>query len=146
MRMFLICTTALVLPGVIGGCRKEDETPPSAPPSAAVAYPAPETRPQPTDGRNAASGPVSASQKPTPPVATKPPPPVPMPAAGAPGQMAVPGNLASPCQNDVPCGTHRCNVTYGKCAFPCQTNVDCLAPNACTTGFCVPAPVAQPQK
>jgi hypothetical protein len=34
---------------------------------------------------------------------------------------------------------HRCNLQYGKCAFPCQTNVDCLSPNTCMTGLCVPA-------
>ena len=54
--------------------------------------------------------------------------------------MAVPGPVAFQCQNDVPCGTHHCNVQYGKCAFPCQTNVDCITPNSCIMGLCVPAP------
>ena len=58
------------------------------------------------------------------------------PAAG--GQMAVPGPVAFQCTNDVPCGTHHCNVQYGKCAFPCQTNNDCITPNACVMGLCVP--------
>jgi hypothetical protein len=58
------------------------------------------------------------------------------PAAG--GQMAVPGPVAFQCTNDVPCGTHHCNVQYGKCAFPCQTNTDCITPNACVMGLCVP--------
>jgi hypothetical protein len=66
------------------------------------------------------------------------------PAAG--GQMAVPGPVAFQCTNDVPCGTHHCNVQYGKCAFPCQTNTDCITPNACVMGLCVPQmPQAAPQ-
>src|SRR5260370_24627997 len=148
MRTLLICTTALVLPGVVGGCKKEDETPTTAAPSAAVAYPVSQTSGsrQPPDGRTPASAPATDSQSLAPPVATQPPTraPSPMPRSAAPGQMAVPGPLASTCQNDVPCGTHYCNMAYGKCAFPSQTHVDCLAPNAFITGFFVPAPVPQP--
>jgi hypothetical protein len=55
-------------------------------------------------------------------------------------QMAVPGPVAFSCQNDVPCGTHHCNIQYGKCAFPCQTAADCITPNTCMMGLCVPAP------
>ena len=62
------------------------------------------------------------------------------PAAPAGGQMAVPGAVAFSCQNDVPCGTHHCNTQYGKCAFPCQSAVDCISPNTCMMGLCVPAP------
>jgi hypothetical protein len=65
----------------------------------------------------------------------------PAPAASpAGGQMAVPGAVAFSCQNDVPCGTHHCNTQYGKCAFPCQSANDCIAPNTCMMGLCVPAP------
>src|SRR6185437_4495538 len=63
--------------------------------------------------------------------------PTPAPAGSA-GAMAVPGPVAFQCTNDVPCGTHHCNVQYGKCAFPCQSNVDCISPNACVMGLCVP--------
>ncbi len=65
---------------------------------------------------------------------------------GAPGAptatapMATPGPLAFACQNDVPCGTHHCNTQYGKCAFPCQSASDCIAPNQCMAGLCVPLP------
>ena len=65
---------------------------------------------------------------------------------GAPGAptaaspMATPGPLAFSCQNDVPCGTHHCNTQYGKCAFPCQSASDCIAPNQCMAGLCVPIP------
>jgi hypothetical protein len=54
--------------------------------------------------------------------------------------MATPGPLALPCQNDMVCGLHHCNTQYGKCAFPCQTAADCVAPNSCTMGVCLPAP------
>jgi hypothetical protein len=55
-------------------------------------------------------------------------------------QMAVPGPIAFQCQNDVPCGTHHCNMQYGKCAFPCQSAADCISPNQCLAGLCIPAP------
>jgi hypothetical protein len=54
--------------------------------------------------------------------------------------MATPGPLAFSCQNDVPCGTHHCNTQYGKCAFPCQSAADCIQPNQCMAGLCVPIP------
>jgi hypothetical protein len=54
--------------------------------------------------------------------------------------MATPGPLAFSCQNDVPCGTHHCNMQYGKCAFPCQSANDCIPPNTCMAGLCIPAP------
>ena len=63
---------------------------------------------------------------------------MPQPAAG--GQMAVPGPLAFPCQNDSACGLAHCNTQYGKCAFPCQSDVDCIQGASCNamTGFCLP--------
>ncbi len=68
------------------------------------------------------------------------PAPAPAPTPASSGQMAVPGQLAFQCQNDVPCGTHHCNTQYGKCAFPCQSAADCITPNQCMAGLCVPAP------
>jgi hypothetical protein len=54
----------------------------------------------------------------------------PMPGAGAApaagGAMAVPGPAALPCTNDAMCMTHRCNTQYGKCAFPCESDSDCI--------------------
>jgi hypothetical protein len=54
--------------------------------------------------------------------------------------MATPGPLALPCQNDSACGFARCNTQYQKCAFPCQSQVDCAAGNTCNTmtGLCLP--------
>jgi hypothetical protein len=51
--------------------------------------------------------------------------------APAGGQMAAPGPLALPCQNDSGCGTHRCNTQFGKCAYPCQTDTDCIQGSTC---------------
>jgi hypothetical protein len=48
--------------------------------------------------------------------------------------MAVPGPLATPCQNDGPCLLHKCNVQYGKCAFPCESDNDCNTGNYCAKG------------
>ncbi len=96
------------------------------------AYPQqpPGAYPQPTAGypQQAAPQPTYAA-----------PVPAPTAAPGATtGQMAVPGPVAFQCTNDVPCGTHHSNTQYGKCAFPCQTNVDCISPNSCVMGLCVP--------
>ena len=124
-------TTAAAYPGYPPG---------SAPPP--PGYPAPQTQQQPPPGYPPAPA-ATYSQYPqqAPPAPTAPPqtapPPVPPPAAS--GQMAVPGPIATPCQNDVPCLTHRCNVQYGKCAFPCQSAVDCIAPNQCIAGVCMPS-------
>jgi len=52
--------------------------------------------------------------------------------------QAVPGPLALPCQSDITCGTHKCNLQYQKCAFPCATAVDCAAGMNCMSGLCVP--------
>lgn len=59
------------------------------------------------------------------------------------GTMATPGPLALPCQNDGACGTHKCNMQFQKCAFPCQTAVDCGSGFNCMMGIC--APGAAPQ-
>jgi len=54
--------------------------------------------------------------------------------------------MALPCQTDADCMTHRCNVKYGKCVFPCITNVDCVLGTQCMEGagkgICVPTPPA----
>ena len=53
--------------------------------------------------------------------------------------MSVPGAMATPCQDDSPCLTHKCNLQYQKCAFPCTPgNDDCQPGNNCIAGACVP--------
>jgi hypothetical protein len=91
-----------------------------------------------------------ASVQPTyaPPSATTTPPAATVPQA-APGQMATPGPTALACQNDSQCVTHRCNTKYGKCAFPCQSDGDCVDGTTCITAvgpaaaFCAPKPPGQ---
>lgn len=66
-----------------------------------------------------------------------------------PGQLATPGPTALACQNDSQCLTHKCNLQYGKCAFPCVSDNDCIQGSTCMTALgaaaaCVPkAPGAQ---
>jgi hypothetical protein len=131
--------------------KKQDDTQPpavAAAPSAYQSYP-PQSypppqpayaQPSPQPYPNQYPPPAPAYAQPAPPMTG--PAPVPTyPAAPATStQMAVPGPIAFLCQNDVPCGTHHCNMQYGKCAFPCQSAADCISPNQCMAGLCVPAP------
>jgi len=49
--------------------------------------------------------------------------------------------VALPCQADVTCGLHRCNLAAGRCTFPCQTHADCQAGSQCFAPVCVLAGV-----
>ncbi len=61
----------------------------------------------------------------------------PQPTATTP--TAPPSPLALPCQSDATCGTHKCNMQVGKCAFPCaNSQTDCAAGMGCMAGVCVP--------
>ena len=56
-----------------------------------------------------------------------------------------PGPMALPCTSDTHCMTHRCNVRYGKCAFPCHGDVDCVPGTQCfvaagAMATCIPKP------
>jgi|SRR5579883_1851777 hypothetical protein len=69
-----------------------------------------------------------------------PQPPAAAPDAGA-SAMAIPDPIAFACTDDTGCGTHRCNLAYGKCAFPCATAaLDCAKGMSCVVGICVPPP------
>lgn len=47
--------------------------------------------------------------------------------------------LAGSCQNDLACGTHRCDRSVGRCAFPCvNTAQDCASGMVCNSDICVP--------
>jgi hypothetical protein len=52
--------------------------------------------------------------------------------------LSQPNALALPCATDAQCLTHRCNVAAGKCAWPCQSDSDCLPGNACIAPTCLP--------
>ena len=88
--------------------------------------------------------PPGGYQQPPPQATYGQPPPATGPTAAPAGSMATPGPLALPCQNDGACGLHRCNVQFQKCAFPCQTPVDCAAGNNCVVGVCAPKPPGSP--
>lgn len=160
MRVLLTCTALAALFAAMGGCKKQDDTQqPAAAPTATApygyqqGYPPPQGTypqqqypqqqyPQQQYPQPAPTATYGSPYQPAPAPAPA-PAPVPVAPAGS-GQMAVPGPVAFQCQNDVPCGTHHCNLQYGKCAFPCQSNVDCISPNTCIVGLCVPAPPQQP--
>ncbi len=151
MRTLSICVLAASVIGLVTACGSKNAQQPGTTPAASgyPGYPPPQGQypqgaytQQPTGypgtpGVAPATGyPQTAGQPmPAPTMA----PPTGAPAASG-GPMATPGPLAFSCQNDVPCGTHHCNMQYGKCAFPCQSANDCIAPNQCLAGLCVPVP------
>jgi hypothetical protein len=73
----------------------------------------------------------------------------PQPTGPVAGQMATPGPTALACQNDSQCMTHRCNTQFGKCAFPCQSDADCIQGASCfvaagPAAACLPKPPGAP--
>jgi hypothetical protein len=148
MRTLLTCAAILTALAVVSACaKKQDDTQP--PNTAATAYGAyPQAYPAATGYPAAPGYPQAGGYPQQPTTAPTSQYPAQNPAAQAPAvsptapataaTMAVPGPLALPCQNDLSCGTHHCNTQYGKCAFPCQSPADCLSPNQCMAGLCVP--------
>ena len=124
-------TFSAVLLGVVSvvGCvvacgSSNQQQPPPAPSAYNTAYPPPTTGtaypPPTTTAYPSATGPVQ-------------------------GQLAVPGPMAFPCQNDSACGTHKCNTQYQKCAHPCQSDFDCIQGASCLgagqpLATCIPKP------
>ncbi len=75
--------------------------------------------------------------------------PTPTAPPGANGAMATPGPTALACQNDSQCMTHRCNMQFQKCAFPCISDNDCIQGTMCFTAggpaaICMPKPPGSP--
>jgi len=157
MRMIVLRTAVL---GVLGTCLisacKKDEQPPPAQPGQyqqQPGYPAqPGQYPQ-QPGYPPAQQPGYPAQQPGYPPAQQPGYPAPAPApAPAPGYPAAPASptpatgaptsqpsaVAFPCQTDVQCLSHRCNMQVGKCAWPCQSNDDCQPGFQCVSPACVP--------
>ena len=135
LRTSLFALAGLVL--IVSGCAKDNDTPAAAP----APYVAPTAAPV-----AAAPQPAVVAATPAPvvaaPVATA---PAATPAAAPAGTMATPNAFALPCQNDQSCGFARCNVQFGKCAFPCAGPVDCAAGATCNavTGLCLPGGAPQ---
>jgi hypothetical protein len=134
LRRPLFALAGLVLTAT--GCAKDPDTAPAAAPAPYVA-----------PGQPAATAaypqPAVAAAPATVPAATV---PAAVPAApAAAGTMATPNAFALPCQNDQSCGFAKCNVQFQKCAFPCQSAVDCAAGASCNTvtGLCLPGVAPQ---
>jgi hypothetical protein len=47
--------------------------------------------------------------------------------------------VAFPCQTDIQCLSHKCNMQVGKCSWPCASNDDCQPGFQCVAPACVPA-------
>ena len=141
MRTLSICLVVSSAILLVTACGSKNTQQPGTTPTA-TAYPgyppAGGQYPQAGGGYPAAPGAPTYAAPGTPTAAPTMTPTGPAPTTG--GPMATPGPLAFTCQNDVPCGTHHCNMQYGKCAFPCQSANDCIAPNQCMAGLCVPLP------
>ena len=122
-------------------CGKKDETPqPNTPPAPSGAYGQPQGYP-PGYGQQGAY-----PQQPPGAYPQQPPQGYPQQPPGGPGgppaggaALAVPGPMAGPCSNDSMCITHKCNTQYGKCAFPCETDNDCIQGSYCFKGIPVAA-------
>jgi len=152
MRMIVLRTALL---GVLGtswivACKK-DETPPPAqpgqyqqqPPGGYPAQPGQPQYPPQQPGYPAPQQPGYPAQP-----SAQPGYPAPAPAPGYPAAppptptgapTSQPSAVAFPCQADVQCLSHRCNVQVGKCAWPCQSNDDCQPGFQCVSPACVPA-------
>jgi hypothetical protein len=143
MRTLSICVAASAsLFLVVTACGPKTPAPGTAP--TATGYPGYPPQGQYPPGQQPPPGQYPGQYPATQPTYAQPGPapvgPAPGPAGTTGGPMATPGPLAFSCQNDVPCGTHHCNMQYGKCAFPCQSANDCIPPNTCMAGLCIPAP------
>jgi hypothetical protein len=129
----------------IGACSKNEEQPPPAQPGQYPPY-----QQQPQQQYPAGQQPYPAQQQPYPQQQQPYPPAQPgyppqqqqptYPAAPASpgGTTSQPSAVAFPCQTDVQCLSHRCNVQVGKCSWPCQSNDDCQPGFQCVTPACVP--------
>lgn len=123
----------IVGPAVLNiACKKQDEQPPPQQPM--YAPQAPGAQPAPTVAQ-----PAPAPQPTVAPTAA------PAPGAAPTGQLSQPSPMALACTSDANCLTHRCNTQFGKCAWPCQSDVDCNPGNRCMGGACVPSAVPAPQ-
>ncbi|HEU4406447.1 MAG TPA: hypothetical protein VFS43_14375 [Polyangiaceae bacterium] len=75
--------------------------------------------------------------------ATYTPPPPATPVGGLP-----PAPLSPACQQpEGTCGWARCNMTAGRCAFPCNSDAECIQNARCVgagTSFAVCAPASMP--
>ena len=121
-RISLAAVGVVSVVALVAACKK-DEPPPAAPAPSAQPYGQPGYPQQPGYDQQGYPQQQQQQQQPAP----------------APGQMATPGPTALACQNDSQCMTHRCNLQYQKCAFPCLSAADCIQG---TTWFVAGGPAA----
>lgn len=157
MRMIVLRTAVL---GVLGtswivACKKDEQPPPVQPGQyqqqpGYPAQPGQQQYPQQQPGYPAQQPGYPAQQPGYPPAQPGYPATTPAPAPGYPAAPAspapatgaptsTPSAVAFPCQTDVQCLSHRCNMQVGKCAWPCQSNDDCQPGFQCVSPACVPA-------
>ena len=139
-------TASVAILGLVGACSKNEEQPPPAQPGQYPAYqqqpgaPAgqqqyPQQQPYPQQQQPG----YPAAQQPYPQQQPYPASPAPAaPGAAAPAGTSQPSAVAFPCQTDIQCLSHRCNMQVGKCSWPCQSNDDCQPGFQCVTPACVP--------
>jgi hypothetical protein len=140
-------TASVAILGLVGACSKKDEQPPPAQPGQYPAYQQQPGQPgYPAGQQQYPQQPYPQQQQPGYPAAQQPYPqqqpypatPAPAAPGAAPGTTSQPSAVAFPCQTDVQCLSHRCNMQVGKCSWPCQTNDDCMPGFQCVTPACVP--------
>ncbi len=136
MTRFALPFVGLVSVIALSAACKKDEPPPVAPVASAQPYGQPGYPSQP--GQPGYGQPGQPGQ-----------PGYPQPGQPQAGQMSTPGPTALACQNDSQCMTHRCNLQFQKCAFPCQSDADCIQGTACMVALgpaaaCLPKPPGAP--
>jgi hypothetical protein len=140
MRTSAVCIALLfvAVPALVLACKKDDATNPANAPNgmASGGYGAPQGYGQPPSTYG------QPGMQPT----TQPMTPGTVPGAPGGSTLSVPGPAALPCSNDSMCMTHRCNMQYGKCAFPCASDADCIQGAYCfksAISTCLPKPPGQ---
>jgi len=139
-------TLGVATMSLIGACSKNEEQPPPAQPGQyppyqqQPGYPAGQQQyPQQQQPYPQQQQPGYPAAQPTYPQQQQPGyPAAPAPGAAAPGTPSQPSAVAFPCQTDVQCLSHRCNLQVGKCSWPCQSNDDCQPGFQCVAPACVP--------
>ena len=148
MRKIALRAVPLILAGtcLVWACSKKEETPPPAQPGQypyqqQPGYPAQQPGYPAQQPGYPAQQPGYPAQQPGYP-AQQPGYPAPAPGtAPAPttAPTSQPSAVAFPCQSDVQCLSHKCNMQVGKCSWPCQSNDDCQPGFQCVSPACVPA-------
>jgi len=141
LRVAALGVAATVL---VGACSKNEEQPPPAQPGQYPAYPAGQQQypQQQQPGYPAQQPGYPPPQQPGYPAPQQPGYPAAPPAPGAPtpgAPTSQPSAVAFPCQTDIQCLSHKCNVQVGKCSWPCASNDDCQPGFQCMAPACVPA-------